>query len=553
MNNENTKKYINLPPFKGWVLENFPFIEEDFDAITNYQMMCKIIGYLNVIKDNNDYIQNNEIKPLYDAFVSLKEYVDNYFDNLDIQAEVDAKLDEMAEHGELAEIIAQYLQVNAVLGFNTKADLKLAENLVNGSITRTIGNNTYNDGKGNYYKIRTITSEDVIDDDNILALSNYPTLIAEKLPNYDINNIYNILNTINETTIPAIQEDLSALGEQISPLETKIDNEIVNRITNEQTIKNLVVIGDSYGIMDGVTNYNVYIQQYLGLDNNHFYNKCEHGAGFIRLASSFKTFDELTTELQSDLTAERRDAVTHVLIAGGYNDLNHNYNDLISAIGTCITNVHNTFPNAQIYVAYIGWSASNVDLQATYDAYYNGTIQTKYGKYITNTQNILTNNLLSITNANHPNQDGFESLARNLIEGLQTGTCHPTQQWIDIFDVNNNHIGVAQQNNNIITFMFNNYSIDITGTADGTSKTLFTLKDNSMVRGKHNYKFVVPCWLFNLNGNPNQHITGTAVVSILDGIVSVKPYGLTSDGTSWFNYTRINLPENCLYIEHKNC
>ena len=37
------KKYDYLPPFKGWVLENFPFIGADFDAMTNYQMMCKIV------------------------------------------------------------------------------------------------------------------------------------------------------------------------------------------------------------------------------------------------------------------------------------------------------------------------------------------------------------------------------------------------------------------------------------------------------------------------------------------------------------------------------
>ena len=30
-----------------FVLQNFPFISEDFDALTYYQMLCKVVGYLN--------------------------------------------------------------------------------------------------------------------------------------------------------------------------------------------------------------------------------------------------------------------------------------------------------------------------------------------------------------------------------------------------------------------------------------------------------------------------------------------------------------------------
>lgn len=167
-------------------LTNFPYIEKDFDAITDYELLCLVVNHLNeVIKNSNE--QNTVIQNLYNTFVTLKDYVDNYFDNLDIQEEIDSKLDEMAESGELADIIAQYLEVASVLGFDTKASLKSANNLVNGSITRTLGNHQYNDLGGAYYKIRTITSSDVIDDIKILALSNYPTLVAEMIKTSKMN------------------------------------------------------------------------------------------------------------------------------------------------------------------------------------------------------------------------------------------------------------------------------------------------------------------------------------------------------------------------------
>ena len=40
MNNE--KKFIKLTPFKMQVLQTFPFIDADFDAITNYELLCKV-------------------------------------------------------------------------------------------------------------------------------------------------------------------------------------------------------------------------------------------------------------------------------------------------------------------------------------------------------------------------------------------------------------------------------------------------------------------------------------------------------------------------------
>ena len=45
------------------------------------------------------------VAELQSLFVQLKDYVDNYFDNLDVQAEINNKLDNMAQSGELAELI----------------------------------------------------------------------------------------------------------------------------------------------------------------------------------------------------------------------------------------------------------------------------------------------------------------------------------------------------------------------------------------------------------------------------------------------------------------
>lgn len=33
---------IKLSPFKWFVLQNFPFIEANFDAVTNWELFCQL-------------------------------------------------------------------------------------------------------------------------------------------------------------------------------------------------------------------------------------------------------------------------------------------------------------------------------------------------------------------------------------------------------------------------------------------------------------------------------------------------------------------------------
>ena len=127
--------YKHLTPFKRCVLQNFPFIEADFDALTNYGLLCKIVEYLNKVIASQNEVQTN-VETLNNAFIELKNYVDNYFDNLDVQEEINNKLDEMAESGELERIITQYYQgyINVIFpvygadGEDTLGDCSIIKN-----------------------------------------------------------------------------------------------------------------------------------------------------------------------------------------------------------------------------------------------------------------------------------------------------------------------------------------------------------------------------------------------------------------------------------------
>lgn len=132
MNNFNFK---NLCPFKWFVLQNFPFIEADFDAITNWQLFCKLGEEMNKIIEKVNQ-SGEQVENLTNAFIELQNYVNNYFENLDVQDEINNKLDEMAEDGTLEELI-----INNILDKKTPQTMN---NLDLNRIIRTFERNANN-------------------------------------------------------------------------------------------------------------------------------------------------------------------------------------------------------------------------------------------------------------------------------------------------------------------------------------------------------------------------------------------------------------------------
>lgn len=172
------KPIINLNPFAKFCCTIGHLPSSYMSSLTYEEQLLWFCDYLQntiipVVNNNAECV-----KELQELYVKLKNYVDNYFENLDVQSEINNKLDEMAESGQLIELITHYLQTNALICFNSIEDMKNADNLINESFVKTYGKNNYNDGKGEFYKIRNKLDTDVIDEINIISLNN-SDLIAE--------------------------------------------------------------------------------------------------------------------------------------------------------------------------------------------------------------------------------------------------------------------------------------------------------------------------------------------------------------------------------------
>ena len=156
MNNEI--KYVS--PFKRFCITVGNLPTAYLESMSYYEGLTYLVNYLsnNVIPalNNNSAV----VEELQEQFTILKNFVDNYFDNLDVQEEVNNKLDEMAEDGTLEEIIKNYLQTQKI--YNTTEEMITdANNLVNGLNVQTLGYHTLNDDGGAFFQITdTISAND---------------------------------------------------------------------------------------------------------------------------------------------------------------------------------------------------------------------------------------------------------------------------------------------------------------------------------------------------------------------------------------------------------
>lgn len=99
-------EYRELQPFRYWCQKVLPLVYDD--SLSYYELLCKVVDYLNKTMEDVDTL-HGDVTNLHQAYVELQGYVNNYFNNLDVQNEINNKLDEMTKNGELTEIIGMWL------------------------------------------------------------------------------------------------------------------------------------------------------------------------------------------------------------------------------------------------------------------------------------------------------------------------------------------------------------------------------------------------------------------------------------------------------------
>lgn len=130
-------------PFKFWCQKTLPLVFDD--SLSYYEVLCKLVTYVNnLLTDlqtatgsigtfaqqfvvNQQFLNqmaeqlgtntaqletyiNGRMEDFSEAYESLQEYVNTYFANLDVQEEINTKLDEMAQDGTLDTLLQPFTE-----------------------------------------------------------------------------------------------------------------------------------------------------------------------------------------------------------------------------------------------------------------------------------------------------------------------------------------------------------------------------------------------------------------------------------------------------------
>lgn len=180
------KSFINfLPP---WVETNIQPAFYDKESGTVLQQTARMYAKVNQLVRHFNCLSKETKETVEDyiaRFVALKDFVDTYFENLDVQEEINNKLDDMVEDGTLQEIITTYIQANVSWTFDSVKDMQGATNLIAGSYAQTLGFYSINDGGGALYFIRNAEESETANNKTTIEVND--GLIAELVINGEIN------------------------------------------------------------------------------------------------------------------------------------------------------------------------------------------------------------------------------------------------------------------------------------------------------------------------------------------------------------------------------
>ena len=103
----NQSTYRDIGTFRHWCQKVLPAVYDD--SLSYYEVLCKLTNYLNEVIENNNAM-GKDVTSLYEAYTLLQGYVNNYFDSLEVQNEVNNGLSVLAKNGILGNLLKDYVQ-----------------------------------------------------------------------------------------------------------------------------------------------------------------------------------------------------------------------------------------------------------------------------------------------------------------------------------------------------------------------------------------------------------------------------------------------------------
>jgi lysophospholipase L1-like esterase len=316
-----------------------------------------------------------------------------------------------------------------------------------------------------------------------------------------------------------------------------------------------ICIGDSYGEgfnPDGnVTGWPNLLKVYLSLTDDNFFSNNLGGAGFV----NGTTFATLLSQTSNHFKNEE---VTNIIVCGGYNDTGKSENEIINAIYNFKKQSNILYPNAQIYVGFIGESTdmdSRGNLVLPRAAYcsaceYNGIT------YLSGVENALHSTAMFGSDGVHPNTWGEETIAKTISNSLLNGYGSVIQPGVRITAVGFKHgftgstiIETMQYNDTCA--IYGSFSMtrteNVTFKGDGSFYELFSFS-NSFVLGGFQCDVPTTAILGSADGS---YRTVPCTLRVYNGSLWIAIRNFSSTGFESYNVNSIVTEP--FTIEHNTC
>lgn len=260
--NPNVEIPSKVDSFRFWCQKVLPLVYDD--SLSYYELLCKVVDYLNnTIADVNTL--GTDVDNLNKAFIQLQDYVNNYFSTLDVQQEINNKLDEMVEDGTfdklLSKIVAGVVNVKAIgaKGDGVNDDTIYFQRAINTNQIIFIPNGTYNVGELNFNNerlqiigetntfINSSINWDLKDITNVyiknITMTNGKIIIYSDYSNLRDKNMYleNVLNTSGTSWNLFIANKAPATPYQDRPIDDSLYSHYPIEIVNNSGYNSLMI------------------------------------------------------------------------------------------------------------------------------------------------------------------------------------------------------------------------------------------------------------------------------------------------------------------------
>ena len=405
-------------------------------SMTYYEQIIWFTKYLQdtVIPTINNNAQ--AVEEVQQIVMDLQDYINNYFDNLDLQEEVNTKIDEMVEDGTLERII-------------------------------------------------------------------------------------------NQEILGEIQEDLAEINSN-----------------------NTIFIGDSYGASSD--SWIDKLATIMGLTiGTNAYKIAQSGYGFARTNMQF-----LTLLQNQESNIPNKNLIKNVIVAGGLNDTNAESESSISTAITYFCNyVNQTYPNANIYIACIGWH-ENPTINDSHSGLrekvvnqvlpaYSQAGRNKNTFFLDGPQYIMHYYNFYGEDASHPNASAQSYIARGIHQAMHSPYKF-TSTAENISLTSGGHVNVQIKENKLIARFYGNLSNDVLPTGTDKGNKVINLTADKLahyIRYVNDNSFLlVTC---NVRYDTNDWIPTPAKISInTNGILQLQLLKCISN-----DITGINLNNNPIVFD----